>query len=66
MECYRSIYHFWGARNKRDIALKADAEAAMEKLAAGLKKKQKVVCVTNSFKEEKEKQAVWKNSVCTL
>jgi FMN phosphatase YigB (HAD superfamily) len=32
--------------------LKADAEAAMEKLA-GLKK-QKVVCVTNSFKEEKE------------
>jgi hypothetical protein len=34
--------------------LKADAEAAMEKLAAGLKK-QKVVCVTNSFKEEKSK-----------
>jgi hypothetical protein len=32
--------------------LKADAEAAMEKLAAGLKK-QKVV-FTNSFKEEKE------------
>jgi hypothetical protein len=28
MECYRSIYQ--GARNKRDIALKADAEAAME------------------------------------
>jgi hypothetical protein len=39
-------------RNKRDIALKADAEAAMEKLAAGFEK-QKVVCVTNSFKEEK-------------
>jgi hypothetical protein len=40
------------ARNKRDIALKADAEAAMEKLAAGLKK-QKVVCVTNSSKRKK-------------
>jgi peptidyl-prolyl cis-trans isomerase A (cyclophilin A) len=26
------------ARNKRDIALKADAEAAMEKLAAGFEK----------------------------
>ncbi|SHG15203.1 peptidyl-prolyl cis-trans isomerase A (cyclophilin A) [Flavobacterium segetis] len=29
---------FKGARNKRDIALKADAEAAMEKLAAGFEK----------------------------
>jgi hypothetical protein len=29
------LYHFKGARNKRDIALKAEAEAAMEKLAAG-------------------------------
>ena len=29
---------FKGARNKRDIALKADAEAAMEKLAAGFGK----------------------------
>jgi hypothetical protein len=43
------LYHFKGARNKRDIALKAEAEAAMEKLAAGFEK-QKVVCVTNSFK----------------
>jgi hypothetical protein len=32
-----SKFTFKGARNKRDIALKADAEAAMEKLAAGLK-----------------------------
>ena len=29
---------FKGARNKRDIALKAEAEAAMEKLAAGFEK----------------------------
>jgi peptidyl-prolyl cis-trans isomerase A (cyclophilin A) len=29
---------FKGARNKRDIALKADAEAAMDKLAAGFEK----------------------------
>jgi peptidyl-prolyl cis-trans isomerase A (cyclophilin A) len=31
MECYRIYLTFKGARNKRDIALKADAEAAMEK-----------------------------------
>ena len=33
-----SFITFKGARNKRDIALKADAEAAMEKLAAGFEK----------------------------
>jgi peptidyl-prolyl cis-trans isomerase A (cyclophilin A) len=30
MECYRSIYHFW--ERVTNVALKADAEAAMEKL----------------------------------
>ncbi len=33
-----AFINFKGARNKRDIALKADAEAAMEKLAAGFEK----------------------------
>jgi peptidyl-prolyl cis-trans isomerase A (cyclophilin A) len=49
------IYHFKGARNKRDIALKADAEAAMEKVAGF--EKQKVVCVTIHSRGE-GKQAV--------
>lgn len=33
-----AFIEFKGARNKRDIALKAEAEAAMEKLAAGFEK----------------------------
>lgn len=33
-----AFINFKGARNKRDIALKADAEEAMEKLAAGFEK----------------------------
>jgi hypothetical protein len=46
-----SKFTFKGARNKRDIALKADAEAAMEKLAAGLKNRKWFAL---PFKEEKE------------
>jgi hypothetical protein len=45
------------------IALKADAEAAMEK-AAGFENR-KWFDVTNSFKEEKT-SCSWKNSFCTL
>jgi hypothetical protein len=65
MECYRSLYTFKGARNKRDIALKADAEAAMEKLAAGFEK-QKVVCVTIHSKRRRKTSCSWKNSFRTL
>jgi hypothetical protein len=46
------------------ICSKAEAEAAMEKLAAGFEK-QKVVCVTNSFKEEGKRQKA-ENSGCSL
>jgi peptidyl-prolyl cis-trans isomerase A (cyclophilin A) len=56
MECYRSIA--LGSRNKRDIALKADAEAAMEKEQLGLKKTESGLRY-NSFKE-KVKRRSWK------